>query len=246
MPFTLPQLPRLPRLPHLPRLLRAPMTPPACLSAAAVLGLGIGLPVLAGLTLDDGWPKASLVAVTGLGALAMLLCPRRWRGQAASTDAGEGQDTAIGPLIEQAFRRHQAGLCRRGARLLGKVSAAAQDVRLPAGQADLLLQAFDAAVRLLDDPASVEAASAPSPVAMRRKAGPSALICIELDRLDGETGRHARLRLSTGGAGAARCARRLRQLCTRLGAQLDIVHEGPLLRVELVLALPPERATAMR
>lgn len=217
------------------------MTPPACLSAAVVLGLGIGLPLLAGVTLDGDWAQVALWVMAGLGALALLLCPSRRRARSARRADAAGTHAALGPLIEQACRRHQRSLRSHGARLLGTVSVAAREIVLPADQAELLLQAFDAAVQLLDrvpltqDPTGSQT---PNPVASKH------LIHIELDRLDGETGSHARLCLSAGETSLARCARRLRQLCTRLGAQLDIVHEGREMQIELVLALPSARAGA--
>ncbi|MEY2655732.1 MAG: hypothetical protein RLZZ524_2760 [Pseudomonadota bacterium] len=199
----------------------------AVLSAAAVLLVGIGLPLLAGVRAEDTGAPTSMLAGALLGSTLALA--RRWRGLAAwwrmaRPPARPETTPGLGARFDQACRPLQAGLRPAGGRLVGYVSAGARELQLPEVQASGLLRSLEAAVRLMTD----EASAAAEP----------ALLRIDLDRLDGETGSHLRLRLSGGlRRTQPRCARHLRQLATRLGAQLDIVEQGGLLQVEMVLKL---------
>ncbi len=197
------------------------------LSAAAVLLVGIGLPLLAGVRAEDTGAPAPMLAGALMGSTLALA--RRWRGLAAwwrmtGPAARPDASAGLGARFDQACRPLQAGLRPAGGRLVGYVSAGARELRLPEVQASGLLRSLEAAVHLMTD----DAGAAAEP----------ALLRIDLDRLDGETGSHLRLRLSGGRRQARpRCARHLRQTATRLGAQLDIVEQGGLLQVEMVLKL---------
>lgn len=187
--------------------------------------------------------SARRIAVTSAGLASLGVVPHQkaangpggfWRtllgGGPLVTDA-DGPP-ALGARVDLLCRQLQAGLRERGGRLVCHQSAAARDERLPALASDRLLQSLEAAVHLLADDVQDAAVAADAlPVQ------------VELDRLDGETGRHLRLRLSGGlRQESRRCARRLRQLSTRLGAQLDLVEAGGRMRIELVLRLSTDPA----
>ncbi len=236
-----------------PGLWHTPLGRSACLSAAAVLVVGIGLPLLAGARMEDTGAPGPMLAGALLGAT--LAIGRRWRGLGnwLRTPAAPEPAPTLGEPFDQGCRRLQASLRGCGGRLVCHVGAAARDLRLDDAQLGRLLQSLEAGVRLLTESQGevrVEnraenvdgTADAPS-----IEPGPGTahamLVRVDLDRLDGETGSHLRLRLSGGlRRTRPRCARRLRQLCTRLGAQLDIVEQAGLLQVEVVLRLSDEPA----
>jgi hypothetical protein len=211
---------------------RMPLDRPARLSAAAVLLAGIGLPLLANFKTGD---IGFLLWLLG-GALLGLLLLVGWRWTAPRRPSGAVQApadaVALGPLFDRACRQQQRRLRAHEGRLHGHADAGARSLQLPSAQARLLRLVLDAAVQLLSVDAAEESASGP-------------IVRIDLDRLDGETGVHLRLCL----VGVAlpvrpRCARLLRQLSTRLGAQLDIVQDVDAVRVEVVLAVAPDQAEA--
>jgi hypothetical protein len=172
-----------------------------------------------------------------------LAVGRRWSGLAGwwRQPADPQPAVGLGERVDRTCRQLQADLRERGVRLVWHVSAASRDQRLSEEQSVRLLQSLEAAVRLLtEETAGTERGPAPA-------SGPGVAldmpVRVDLDRLDGETGSHLRLRLSGGlRRTRPRCARRLRQLCTRLGAQLDIVEQAGLLQVEVVLRLSDEPA----
>ncbi|MGY0197331.1 hypothetical protein ACWA7J_19885 [Leptothrix sp. BB-4] len=175
---------------------------------AAVLALGIGLPLLARLRSEDGWAQAALVLTTLLlVALAMCRASNLQVRQRVVVPARLGTSQVAGARLPGDWSGH--------------VEMAVRDARLSEPQADLLHRTLDAAVQLL---------AGHEPRA-------DTIVRVDLDRLDGETGAHLRLRLATRASPHPRCERRLRQLCTRLGAQLDIAQEGQQLQVELVLPM---------
>lgn len=224
-----------------PGLWHTPLGRSACLSAAAVLVVGIGLPLLAGARAEDTGSPGSMLAGALLGATLAL--GRRWRGLAGwlRTPAAAEPRPALGAHVHRSCGQLQSSLLGRGGRLVCHVSSAARDQHLPDVQSGRLLASLEAAVHLLTEDAggAVQGAAA---VAEPGAADPW-LVRVDLDRLDGETGSHLRLRLSGGlRRTRPRCARRLRQLCTRLGAQLDIVEQAGLLQVEVVLRLSAEPA----
>ncbi|RZS46797.1 hypothetical protein [Sphaerotilus mobilis] len=216
-----------------PGLWRTPLGRSAVLSASAVLVVGIGLPWLAGVRADDSGAPLPMLGGALFGAT--LAIGRRWCGVSwlpggVRTPEALGNAETLGRSVDHACRQQQARLRAQGVRLVGHVHPAARDVALPPAQQAWLLASLDAATHLLGDAPAADAPASPDGAAVLR---------VELDRLDGETGSHLRLRLSGGPRSVqARCARRLRQLSTRLGAQLDIVDQGGTLQVEVVLALP--------
>ncbi len=202
---------------------RTPLGRSAWLSATAVLIAGIGLPLLAGTPVElVGMPWLLLS-----GALigAALTIGRGWPGK---TDHPGG--VLLGRPFDRACRQQGLRLRSRGVRLIGHAGPVARDVRLPSDQARLLVHALDAAVQLMTADTSVSTREGP-------------LVDIGLECLESETGSHLRLRL-TGFQRSAQpcCTRRLRQVSTRLGAQLDIVSEGDRVQVEIVLTLPSNAA----
>jgi hypothetical protein len=181
-------------------------------TVTALLVLGAGLPWLALLRAEDVWAQGALVLATLLVLVPIL---RR----ALRAPAADAATVAPGPWFDRACRQQRDRIRRHGGRLTGHANEGARATRLTQAQVQLLQAAFDAALPLWtgDTP------------------GRETLVRIDLEGLDSETGRHLRLRLAGCITPGARCDRHLRQVCTRLGAQLDIARDGEQLQVELVL-----------